>query len=156
MNKLIIAISLFCFISCKSSHGVYVNKKDIDIKALLGTWQIKDQQKFEKWALVSPTECIGVDYDMSSGIATIDENLRLFKVDDKWIFEAKTKEHEFKPVLFAWMPDPMTKMRFVNEKNEFPQIIRYKMNSDSTMVAEISDMKGGIVNRFEYLKVVRK
>ncbi|MEP7196220.1 MAG: hypothetical protein ABI851_06840 [Saprospiraceae bacterium] len=148
--------ALLILFSCSTGKGSYFNKKDIDLAAMVGTWQLKDQQKFEKWALVSPTECIGVSYDMSTGIATIDENLRMFKTNDSWIYEAKVKEHEFKPVQFKWTPDPMYKMRFVNDKNEFPQVVKYKINSDSTMIAEISDLKGVNVMKYDFKKVQKK
>ncbi len=87
MKKILGLIGIIIFSACSSPKGVYVNKKEIDLRALTGTWQLKDQQKFEKWALISPTESIGVMYDMSTGIASIDENLRLFKMDDAWIYE---------------------------------------------------------------------
>lgn len=142
--------------SCSSGKGTMFNKKDIDLKSLIGTWQRKNEQKFEKWALVSPTECIGVAYDMSTGVASIEENMRLFKVDNTWIFEVKHKEHEFKPVQFGWQPDPAFRMRFVNEKNDYPQVIRYKVKSDSTMTADISDIKGGNLVMYDFIKAQKK
>ncbi len=156
MKKILGFIGFIIFSACSSPKGVYVNKKEIDLRALTGTWQLKDQQKFEKWALISPTESIGVMYDMSTGIASIDENLRLFKMDDAWIYEVKNKEHEFKPIQFNWRPDPGFRMRFVNEKNEYPQVIRYKINSDSTMFAETTDLKGANLVKYDYIKVVKK
>ena len=153
---LALAMAAAVLFSCSTGKGGYFNKKDIDVKGLIGTWQRKDGQKFEKWAMVSPTECIGVAYDMTSGTATVDENMRLFKMDDTWVFEAKYKEKEFKPVQFAWQPDPAYRMRFVNDKNDYPQVIRYKVKSDSTMVSDDSDIKGGNVVIRDFMKVVKK
>lgn len=154
--KFIWSILIVLFISCSTGKGTYVNKKDINLQNLVGTWQRKGQQKFEKWALVSPTECLGVSYDMSTGSAQIDENIRLYKADKIWIYEVKNKEHEFKPVQFTWKPDPNFRMRFVNEANDYPQVIRYKINNDSTMMADISNLNGEKLMTFDFVKVIKK
>ncbi|NOT36911.1 MAG: hypothetical protein HOP11_06005 [Saprospiraceae bacterium] len=151
-------IHLFAIIilaSCSSGKGGF-GGKGVDLKALSGTWQQRDKQKFEKWALVSPTESIGVAYDMTTGSTVIEENMRLFKADDSWVYEVKLVANQSAPVKFVLAPDKVAKLRFVNEKNDYPQVIKYFILSDSTMKAEISDLKGGNVTKFDFVKAARK
>lgn len=153
-NWLYFFIILVVF-SCSAGKGGF-GGKGLDLKAFSGTWQQRDKLKYEKWALVSPTESIGVAYDMSSGNTMIEENIRLFKADDNWVYEVRMASSQAPPVKFTMIPDKTTKLRFVNEKNDYPQVIKYFMLTDTTMKAEISDIKGGNVNKFDFVKVTRK
>ncbi len=155
MKKILFIFGIILIASCSASKSG-MSKKGVDLKSFSGTWQQRDQQKFEKWAPISPTESVGVAYDMSTGNAVLSETMRLFKADDAWIYEVKVGSTQASPVQFRLMPDKTTKLRFVNEKNDHPQVIKYFMGSDTTMKAEISDINGGNVVKFDFVKYVKK
>ncbi|MBK6354114.1 MAG: hypothetical protein IPO72_02775 [Saprospiraceae bacterium] len=143
-------------VSCSSSKAVVVNKVEPDPKVLIGVWQLKDNQIFEKWTQLSVTEYLGVSYDMSPGIAEINETMRIFKADNNWIFEAKTKENKFQPVQFMWSADPVWHLMFLNEKNEYPNIIKYRISEEGSLNAQISNLNGEKVKEFIFHKVMLK
>jgi len=144
------------FITCKTSKTKIVNKLEPNPAILLGVWQLKDASIFEKWAQISVTEYLGVSYDMSTGIAEINENMRVFKSDDNWVFEAKTKENKFQAVQFVWSPDPLWPLKFINDKNDYPNVVKYRITEDSSLIAQISTLQGEKVTEFIFHKVVMK
>lgn len=155
--KNVIYVLMIILFSCSTSKVNVVNKKDLDCSWLLGTWKIVDKEDYEKWSKISPTEFMGVSYDMSLGTATIKENMRIYKSDKNWIYEAKLKvDSVMNSTAFIRNADPIWNFRFVNEKHDFPQIIQYKMNADSSMTAQILDLKASKVINFNYLKVKSK
>jgi len=83
--------------------------------------------------------------------------MRIYKSDKNWVYEAKLKvDSIMTTTTFVRSPDPIWNMRFINEKHDFPQIIQYKTNADSSMTAQILDMKATKVINFNYLKVKSK
>ncbi|MCC6814923.1 MAG: hypothetical protein IT267_00760 [Saprospiraceae bacterium] len=154
MKKLLYSLCCILLVSCNSSKNGF-GPKGTNLKAMTGTWQQRGKQKFEKWAIVSPTETIGVAYDMTSGSTTINESMKLFKADETWIYQVKTGKDSL-PVQFKLIPDKSCKLRFVNEKNDYPNVIKYFIVSDTSMYAEITDMKGINTEKFDFVKYVKK
>lgn len=149
----LLLISCLLIMSCGTSMKT-VNKKDIDLTWIVGKWKRIDKDVYEKWTKINETEYLGVSYDMSNGICDITENLKIYKMENKWFYEAKVKENEFKPVAFAWTPAPGANLRFVNEKNDFPQVITYIQNPNGNLTAKIATMDDSKKEYFEFNKVL--
>ena len=82
--------------------------------------------------------------------------MRVFKSDDNWVFEAKTKENKFQAVQFVWSPDPLWPLKFISEKNDYPNVVKYRITEDSSLIAQISTLHGEKVTEFIFHKVVMK
>jgi hypothetical protein len=120
-------------------------------------WQLKDASIFEKWAQISVTEYLGVLYDMSTGIAQINKSMRVYKSDDNWFFfEVKTNENKYQAVQFVWSPDPLWPLKFINEKNDYPNVVKYRITEDSSLITQISTLQGEKVKEFIFHKFVMK
>ncbi|MBK7465583.1 MAG: hypothetical protein WBB17_02020 [Saprospiraceae bacterium] len=157
MKYILFAIGLltFTFQSCAPSTKI-VNKKDIDPNWIIGKWKRIDKDMYEKWSKISDMEYVGVAYDMSSGLVEIEENLKIYKMENKWIYEVKHKMNEFKAVPFVWTPAPGANLRFVNQANDFPQVVTYIQNPNGNLTAKISSLDDTKKEYFEFNKVFNK
>jgi hypothetical protein len=145
------------FTTCKTSKTKIVNRIEPNPAILLGVWQLKDASIFEKWAQISVTEYLGVLYDMSTGIAQINKSMRVYKSDDNWFFfEVKTNENKYQAVQFVWSPDPLWPLKFINEKNDYPNVVKYRITEDSSLITQISTLQGEKVKEFIFHKFVMK
>ncbi|MBK9271869.1 MAG: hypothetical protein IPM48_09735 [Saprospiraceae bacterium] len=133
-----------------------VNKTEFSPQFLVGTWKMKDKMLYEKWSQTGPTEWMGVAYDMTSGIAEINEYLKIYKSDKDWFLEAKTKANQFVPVYFKQINDPFWTCHFVNERHNFPQVISYRGGEDGILYAQIKDLKVSNMIDFVYLRETKK
>lgn len=126
--------------ACAKKTYVLVNKKNINPKMILGSWKEKDKDAYEKWMQVTENEYKGVSFNYSKGHATITESIRIYKSDKNWFYEATVLDSIPHTTQFKWEPDPIWHLKFTNAKHDFPQIVAYRMNADSTITAKISTM----------------
>ena len=128
--------------SCGSTM-IMVNKKPIEVDWIVGLWKHKDKEVYEKWVKISDTEYKGLMYNLDAGYATITQTMRIFlKAQDEWYFELLLKEINASPVMFKWIPDPVVALKFVNEKNSFPQLVQYNKEAFDVMSLTNSNMAG--------------
>ena len=64
--------------------------------------------------------------------------------------------NEFKAVPFVWTPAPGANLRFVNQANDFPQVITYIQNPNGNLTAKISSLDDTKKEYFEFNKVFNK
>ena len=134
----------------------YINKTEFSADFLIGSWKLKDNNSYEKWAKTGPAEWLGVAYEMNSGQTLITEHMRIYKSDKDWIMEVKVKENGFSPVFFRYQPDPFWLLLFKNEKNDFPQLIGYRNGGNGLLYAQIRDLKGTRMVDFEFTTLQEK
>ncbi len=155
-NLILLVLSIIFIGACSSSKFKMVNKTEFSPQFLVGTWKMKDKMQYEKWTQIGPTEWMGVAYDMTSGLADITENLKIYKSDKDWILEVKHKENQFTPVYFKQQNDPFWTGYFVNEKHDFPQVISYRRGLEGILYAQIKDLKATNMIDFEFLSETNK
>ncbi|HMS29061.1 MAG TPA: DUF6265 family protein [Saprospiraceae bacterium] len=132
-----------------------VNQKAVQVDWLVGKWKQLDKEVYEKWMKVTDSEFLGVSYSMESGTAEIMETMKIFRLAKEWMLEVKLPKAS-DPVLFKMIPDPGWPLKFENEKNDYPQIIAYRHNADSTVSALIQNLDGSKKVDFEFRKVSTK
>ncbi|HRI00903.1 MAG TPA: hypothetical protein PK006_07625 [Saprospiraceae bacterium] len=146
-------IVIVAFLACQPSMKL-VNPKFDSPDWIVGKWKAADKEYYEKWIKVGVNEYSGVEYSMESGTSDITGILRIFKLNKEWFYEAKVKQHNNEPILFKYIPDPQWQLKFENDKNDFPQIISYKISTDSVMTTLIQTLDGSKKEMINYRKVV--
>jgi hypothetical protein len=138
---LIILISLSCSQKKITAHN---------FDWLIGSWMRtndKDGQiTYEHWKKNSDLEYKGLGCTIQNNDTIFKEQLRLFKMNETWIYEVTGVNEN--PTRFQLTNQTDNSFESENEFNEFPKIIEYSLNDD-VLHAKISDEETEISFSFE-------
>ena len=107
---------------------------------LIGSW-IRTNDKegnitYEHWTKISSVEYKGLGCTLQNSDTIFKEQLRLFKINEKWSLEVS--EVNENPTLFLLTNQTENSFASENEFNEFPKIIEYSVDGN-VLLAKISD-----------------
>lgn len=111
---------------------------DFDFQRLTGNWYKKDGKgtEMEHWSTQSHTGFTGFGAQIKGTDTLITEELRIFKNDGKWQYEAKVKnQNQGEPVRFTLTQSGRNDFTFENPEHDFPQKIRYTFKKEGMRVA---------------------
>lgn len=149
-SKLLIACStLMLLIACSATQT-----NDIDKAAwLIGTWENKtpDGSVYESWKKTSDKEFSGMSYIIEDEDTVVFETIRLVQEEGKLVYiPTASGENDGKPIRFALKEISDSKLIFENPKHDFPQMIRYTIKSENSLVAEISGILNGKKTKYSF------
>ncbi|NCD68827.1 DUF6265 family protein [Mucilaginibacter agri] len=120
---------------------------------LVGTWENKTTKGsvFETWTKVSDDELRSKSYMLKGKDTVMFETVRLTEEHDQLFYiPTVPNQNGGLPVRFKLKSLSDSQMIFENPEHDFPQVITYtKVNQDS-LVAEISGMLKGQMNKRSY------
>lgn len=138
MKRLLRVTVLWCCIimaSCNSGQ-----KQMEKLRWLEGTWVVKGSipPTYESWERVNGSEMKGRSwYEDSTGVVNT-ENIRLIAEGHSVIYEASVSDQNGGiGIPFTLQNVQNDTFTFINEKHDFPQIIRYIRTTDTSFTAEV-------------------
>jgi hypothetical protein len=152
MIKSLLSIIIFTLLSYDSYKTPTENSEE-NFDWILGQWQRTNEKPgkktIERWVKITSLEFRGNSFTLQNKDTIWQENVRLMKDKQKWIYEV-TQKNEITST--AFILTNIGKASFVceNELNEFPKKIIYKRDG-SKLYAEIS--AGETTIPFEFKKV---
>jgi len=145
---LLLGILPFIFISCYNPNSQDVME---DLKTLEGNWKSYKGVKFnESWRLINDSLFKGLGYSMNGKDTSFFESLKIIKKGDS-VFYLVGLENRKRRVDFLLTDASKRKWTFQNSENEFPSIIKYKIQNDSLLLVTIANIRGN-KEQFFYLK----
>ncbi len=117
---------------------------------LIGTWESKTESgnMFETWSKYSDKEFIGKSYLLIEEVPFILETLQLIQEQDSVFYIPTVKnQNDNLPVRFSLQSISDTELVFENLKHDFPQTISYFKKSQDSLVAVISGLKNGRIQK---------
>lgn len=118
-----------------------VEKKDfINFEWMTGKWvqETDSTVTYEIWEDIDENILEGRSFTLKNGDTVFAEELRIIKMDHDYYYIAKPV-NKSGPTMFKMELDSIRKVRFVNEKNDFPKCIQYRRRRDS-MIADIGNI----------------
>lgn len=148
LKNIVFVVFVFSLQSCKNSNEE--NLPEV-MKKLEGTWQLENSNTFEKWEN-HDSLFIGQVVNIHNTDTTIQENLRILKIDSDIFYEATVlTQNNGLPVRFKLNGFDKNGLTFVNKKHDFPKEIIYNLHKNKTFHATISGNDKSI--SFKYLKI---
>ena len=121
---------------------------------LLGKWkrlnEDEGKETFENWNKISETEYSGIGFTMQNGDTIKQENIRLFKSNEKWNLTVKVPE-ESESITFNGIGHNVTEFTCENNEIDFPNKIKYWKNGQK-INASVSNSEMEISFEFEKLE----
>ena len=133
MNKLLILLSLFCFlgftdINTFKTHRIESKAINSNFDWLLGTWkrtnEAEGSETYEYWKKINENELSGWGLTLKASDTIWQESIKLIKSEDTWNFEV-LQQDAIKPTIFKVTKIEMESFTCENKANEFPKKIRY-------------------------------
>ncbi|MBU1014079.1 MAG: hypothetical protein KKG99_13855 [Bacteroidetes bacterium] len=119
---------------------------------LIGNWirtnEMEPKITHERWTKASNTEYIGMGFTLQSLDTIFKEEIRLVKMDKKWIYEVSGVNDS--PTLFELSTISENSFVCENDENEFPKKIKYTLLREE-LIAIISDENTEISFHFKRL-----
>lgn len=120
---------------------------------LLGKWkrlnEDKGKETFENWIKINETEYSGVGFTMQNGDTIKQENIQLFKSNEKWNLTVKVPE-ESESITFYGTGHNITEFTCENNEIDFPNRIKYWKN-EQKIFASVSNSEMELLFEFERL-----
>ena len=149
--KLIVFLTAIMLVSCKKYdiNGKLI--KDYEelnkSKWLLGNWQKVDSTGIllESWSVQNDSTLVGSSYFITKKGDTIhSEAIELSENQEHLIYTATIKgENNDNPIPFLMTESTDSLLVFENVKHDYPKKIKYKLNSDQSILATVSGKVGG-------------
>lgn len=154
MNKLGLILLLF-LISCKTDKKPTTTATSFPQAKydwLIGFWEQEEGENFESWKKISASGYQGISYSNKNGDLKVTEYMRLYFLNNQWIFTAKVigrndgKEIEFD----QYKKDERTKLAVQNMNHDFPRRIQYHLENDSLIRITLNEnLKGEVKFRLK-------
>lgn len=144
---------LICFLyiqegSCQSSTIDFGK-----VRWLIGTW-VNESEKgitYESWSEKNTSELEGISYLLNEQDTVVKETIRLVVEKDTLFFiTIVANQNNDKPVRFAMSMLNDTEMMFENPEHDFPQVIYYRQESESSLLAEIWATDAGKIRKISF------
>jgi len=158
-NSLLIVFSILILQSCNKydANGKLIKEYEELNKAnwLLGEWQKEDSLGLlvEIWKSQNDSTFTGQSYYILNKKDTVhSETIELKQNGDNLIYSPTVKgQNNNGPVSFLMIEEKDSVMVFENPKHDYPQKIRYQLNSDKSLIATISGIQKGKESSESYL-----
>ena len=132
-----ILLSFYLILSCslnliaQSNHTQWIN-------AMTGKWQVENKPQFEEWNKVDLSVWTGVAYRVNGDQKSISETLKIYLVDDQYIYEATVPtQNQGRGIPFTLNLTEEDCLSFENPTHDFPTKIQYCPVSDNKMQVKV-------------------
>jgi hypothetical protein len=124
-----------------------------DLKILEGTWTTTEGTQFnEVWTVENDSLLTGVGYSLNGTDTAFKEILKIFRIGDNVVYGALVGENDGY-IHFGLKDSGRNKWSFVNPEHDYPNIIKYKLISDSVLEASTTNIRGNKEIKFIYKRV---
>ncbi len=131
-----IYILLVCICSCGNHH------EEVDLSDFSGSWIVESEgiTFCEEWDALSNAELRGIGFSIEAGDTTLNENLRIFRKEDNWVYEATVfNQNDSQPVEFPMTFDSLDTFTFENSQHDFPKKIIYSFTTADEMNVNVGN-----------------
>lgn len=123
-----------------------------DMKMLEGKWTSVEGVRFsESWEVINDSLLKGVGYSMNNGDTVFAEQLKIYRMGEFVLYAAKVGSNT-DYIHFRLEEAGKGNWTFVNPVHDYPNIIKYSLKNDSTLVARTSNIKGNKIVEFKLKK----
>lgn len=106
---------------------------------LVGTWQNKDDQSFERWNKNDDGSFISVAFSVKGTDTTWMEEIRVYRENQKWVSENKVNgQNNGQAIKFTESMLTENSFSFSNPEHDFPTDIQYEVVDGNTLHAFIA------------------
>ncbi|REJ83515.1 MAG: hypothetical protein DWQ44_03555 [Bacteroidetes bacterium] len=142
-----LAIFIFAF-SCKNSSDLKNTQSSQSDLAFLswmsGTWENSQKEVLmrEEWTLQGDSLMTGTGMQVKGNDTLFIEQLRIFKDAGEVYYVATVEgQNDNQPVFFRMSASTEKSAVFENPQHDFPQVIRYELESPNVLLATIEAVK---------------
>ena len=109
--------------------------------SLSGNWSTYQGVEFsENWKSIGKNSMKGLGFSLLGKDTLFSENLKVINRNDSVFYRVETKSHR-KPIDFLLKESSCHRWQFVNEDNNFPQLITYLLKNDTLLEVKISNLR---------------
>lgn len=122
-----------------------------EMEWMIGTWQIGSQSVYERWENVSDTEFKGVNFSVEGSDTTVHEYIQLRVTEESVFYIPRViEQNQGMPIQFKLISEDPKKLVFQNKEHDFPQLIVYVKNNDTSIDAWIEGEVNGKLMKSDF------
>lgn len=144
--RLLVAAGFFVLFCSLTKHAKQIEKA----QWLIGTWENKTAKGtlYESWTKAADKQLSGKSYMLKDKDTIAFETVKLAEEQGRLYYIPTVKnQNGGLPVRFKLKTLSDKQMVFENPEHDFPQVITYTQITEDSLVAEISGMLKGQINR---------
>jgi hypothetical protein len=120
--------------------------KEIVFDKLVGTWQSRDGNNFERWTKNDNGTYQSVVFSLKGMDTILNEQASIYQENNNWVFENRVKgQNDGRAIKFTSSILEGSRVQFSNHAHDFPTDINYSVTDTNTLDAFIvgPNSKGG-------------
>ncbi len=149
LSKQWLVLFLIILSSCHRKQDFDQNEHSFDLQTaqwIIGSWEAADStgKSVESWQQVNDTLFEGRSVWIQLGDTTVIEQLTLAQTGDSIFYTALVMgQNEGKPIRFRLIELTDSTMLFENRTHDFPNSIRYSIQTSDSLIAIVSGLQQG-------------
>lgn len=151
--KRLVGLLVFIFLVATACYRPANRQAFEDLKILKGKWTTTEGTQFnEVWTIENDSLLKGVGYSLNGEDTAFKEVLKIYRIGDEVNYGALVGEND--GFVFFQLKNPKKHhWKFVNPDHDYPNIIEYRLISDSLLEARTMNIRGNKEIKFVYRRV---